>query len=119
MIFSDYNQNEMKNFDSILENYGVKRTEGIVLENDTQHYAMQTPYYLVPDIGSAEAVSKAAAAGYYVLAPYAQEFRKQKVSEIRLRLKAYLPQRTVLIPKQICRVILWKRKKRILKDRLI
>ncbi len=76
MIFSDYNQNEMKNFDSILENYGVKRTEGIVLENDTQHYAMQTPYYLVPDIGSAEAVSKAAAAGYYVLAPYAQGIQK-------------------------------------------
>lgn len=76
MIFSDYTQEKQENFDSILENYGVQRSDGIVIEGDTQHYAMQMPYYLIPEIGSAEAVSEAASAGYYVLAPYAQGIQK-------------------------------------------
>ncbi len=50
MIFSDYTETELKNFDSILENYGVKRAEGLVFEGDTQHYAMQMPYYIVPSV---------------------------------------------------------------------
>lgn len=57
MILSDYIKETMENFNSILENYGVSRTEGIVFEGDTSHYAMQTPYYLVPTINSADAVS--------------------------------------------------------------
>lgn len=72
MILSDYIKETMENFNSILENYGVSRTEGIVFEGDTSHYAMQTPYYLVPTINSADAVSETASSGYYVLAPYAQ-----------------------------------------------
>lgn len=81
MIFSDYTGENMENFDAILENYGIKRSEGIVLEGDAQHYAMQMPYYLVPNINSADAVSEAASAGYYVLAPYAQGI--QKTEDIR------------------------------------
>ena len=61
----------MPNFDAILENYGVQRTEGVVFEGDNQHYAMQMPYYLVPTINSTDASSETASAGYYVLAPYA------------------------------------------------
>lgn len=76
MIFSDYSEESMDNFDAVLENYGVERVEGIVLEGDTQHYAMQMPYYLVPDINSTEAVSDFASQGYYVLAPYAQGIRQ-------------------------------------------
>lgn len=76
MIFSDYTGEQMPNFDNILENYGVKREEGIVFEGDSQHYAVQMPYYLVPDIKSSEAVSDVASAGYYILAPYAQGITK-------------------------------------------
>lgn len=72
MIFSDYVESEMGNFDALLENYGVQRAEGIVFEGNSQYYAMQTPYYVVPDIGNAEAVEEAAESGYYVLAPFAQ-----------------------------------------------
>lgn len=72
MIFSDYSEDNLENFDELLENYGVKRAEGIVFEEDSQHYAMQTPYYLVPDVKSAKAVSDFVSQGYYVLAPYAQ-----------------------------------------------
>lgn len=72
MIFSDYNENKMENFDEILANYGLERTEGIVFEGDSQHYAMQMPYYILPDVGSAEAVSGLSSDGYMVLAPFAQ-----------------------------------------------
>ena len=76
MIFSDYTTEDMPNFDAILENYGVQRTEGVVFEGDKQHYAMQMPYYLVPTINSTDASSETASAGYYVLAPYAQGIKK-------------------------------------------
>lgn len=72
MIFSDYNENKMENFDEILANYGLERTEGIVFEGDSQHYAMQMPYYILPDVGSAETVSGMSSDGYMVLAPFAQ-----------------------------------------------
>ena len=76
MIFSDYTEGSMDNFDAVLENYGVERVDGIVIEGDAQHYAMQMPYYLLPDVSSAEAVSDFSSQGYFILAPYAQGIRK-------------------------------------------
>ena len=81
MIFSDYTGEKLENFSSIMENYGVKTADGLVFEGDSQHYAMQMPYYLVPTINSAEAVSDVVSAGYYVLAPYAQGI--QKLEDVR------------------------------------
>ncbi len=78
MIFSDYTGKGMENFDALLENYGIGRTDGIVFEGDSSHYAMQIPYYLVPSVNNAEAVSGAASSGYYVLAPYAQGIQKSE-----------------------------------------
>ena len=76
MIFSDYTTEDMPNFDAILENYGVQRTEGVVFEGDNQHYAMQMPYYMVPTINSTDASSETVSAGCYVLAPYAQGIKQ-------------------------------------------
>ena len=59
----------MDNFDAVLENYGVERAEGIVIEEDAQHYAMQTPYYLIPTVNNAEPVTSFFSSGYFVLAP--------------------------------------------------
>lgn len=81
MIFSDYTGKSMENFDSILENYGVQRADGIVFEGDNQHYAMQMPYYLIPTLNSTDVTKDAASAGYYILAPYAQGI--QKMDEVR------------------------------------
>ena len=81
MIFSDYTQDDLPNFDAVLENYGVKCAEGIVFEGDNQHYGMQMPYYLVPTVNSTDASSEAASAGSYVLAPYAQGI--QKTDDVR------------------------------------
>lgn len=81
MIFSDYTQDGLPNFDAVLANYGVKRAEGIVFEGDSQHYGMQMPYYLVPTVNSTDASSETASAGSYVLAPYAQGI--QKTDDVR------------------------------------
>ena len=74
MIFSDYTEEK-------LENYGVKRADGIVFEGDTQRYGMQMPYYLIPEIQSTDASGDVASSGYMVLAPYAQGI--QKLEEVR------------------------------------
>ena len=81
MIFSDYTQDDLPNFDAVLANYCVKRAEGIVFEGDSQHYGMQMPYYLVPTVNSTDASSETASAGSYVLAPYAQGI--QKTDDVR------------------------------------
>ena len=77
MIFSDYTEESMENFDAVLKNYGVERTDGIVIEGDSQHYA-QMPYYLVPTVNSTDAISDFASKGYYVLMPYAQGIKKDE-----------------------------------------
>ena len=81
IIFSDYTTEDMPNFDAILENYGVQRTEGVVFEGDNQHYAMQMPYYLVPTVESTDITSEVASSGYYILMPYAQGI--QKTDDVR------------------------------------
>ena len=81
MIFSDYTQDDLPNFDAVLASYGVKRAEGIVFEGDSQHYGMQMPYYLVSTVNSTDASSETASAGSYVLAPYAQGI--QKTDDVR------------------------------------
>lgn len=81
IIFSDYTTEKLDNFDKILENYGVKRVDGIVIEGDAQHYAMQMPYYLLPDVNSTDVTADFASSGYYVLAPYAQGI--QKLEDVR------------------------------------
>lgn len=81
MIFSDYTEENLQNFDALLENYGIKRVEGLVFEGDAQHYAMQMPYYLVPSVESTEASSQAASSDYLTLAPFAQGI--QKLDDVR------------------------------------
>lgn len=47
-------ENEMLQWNMLLENYGVQSVEGIVIENDWQYYVAQRPYVLLPDISSHE-----------------------------------------------------------------
>jgi len=52
ILFTDYTESDLPNFASILANYGLARTQGFIVEGDVSHTANQTPYYLLPDIGS-------------------------------------------------------------------
>lgn len=81
MIFTDYTGTEMKNLEAVLENYGVQAAEGIVFEGDSQHYAMQMPYYLIPTVNSTDATYDVASGDCLILMPYAQGI--QKLDEVR------------------------------------
>ena len=66
----------MANFASVLENYGVKTVDGIVLEGDSNYYVSQNPSYLLPEIESNEITSELSSSSRYVLMPLAQGIQK-------------------------------------------
>lgn len=81
MIFTDYTGTEMKNLAAVLENYGVQTEDGIIFEGDSQHYALQMPYYIVPTVNSTDASYDVASGERLILMPYAQGI--QKLDEVR------------------------------------
>ena len=74
LMFTSYTGTDMPNLDSILENYGVKRSSGIVVETDSQHYYPQMPYYLLPNIQSDDITTEVKS--NYILMPVAQAIQK-------------------------------------------
>lgn len=43
---------DLANLNAFLENYGLRRAEGFILEGDTNYYMMRTPYQIIPDMES-------------------------------------------------------------------
>lgn len=76
LIVSNYTDEDMPNFESVLENYGVQSVDGIVLEGNTDNYVSQNPYYLLPNIESGEITSELSSQSRYVLVPLAQGIKK-------------------------------------------
>lgn len=72
MIFTEYTGTDMPNLKSVLENYGVTTGDGVIMEEDTGHYIMQRPYYIVPTIDSSDITSDIKSNNRYVLAPISQ-----------------------------------------------
>ena len=76
VIITSYLNKEMPNLQKVLNNYGIGTMEGVVLEADGQHYISGNPTYLVPNIGSADALGELAKSNSYVLMPVAQAVEK-------------------------------------------
>ena len=57
---------------SVLESYGVKVTDGLVVDTDRAHYAFQQPYILLPDIQSEDITDPLIEAKYYAIFPLTQ-----------------------------------------------
>lgn len=72
IIFTDYIEKEFPNLQKVLANYGIQKMDGLILEGNSQYYAYQMPYYLVPTIESTELTSDIENNEYYVLMPAAQ-----------------------------------------------
>lgn len=72
MIFTDYANVEMPNLKKVLENYGITKKDGVVLEEDTKHYMMQVPYYLIPDMESTDITEELVHDNRYILMPVSQ-----------------------------------------------
>lgn len=72
IITCDFQYQNLENFESILEAYGVELVDGIVMENDSSYSYGGTPYYLLPEVNSSGYTSSVS--GKYVFAPYSQGF---------------------------------------------
>lgn len=78
LIVSTMAEGEMTNFKSILDFYGVTEVEGTIVEQDRNYY-YQNPYYLFPNVESAEAT--ASLTDSLVFAPFSMGLSYDDMSE--------------------------------------
>lgn len=62
----------LENLCSLLADYNVEVTEGVVVESDREHYAFQAPYVLLPEIGSSGITDPLIEEKDYAVVPIAQ-----------------------------------------------
>ncbi|MGM9538142.1 MAG: GldG family protein [Candidatus Onthomonas sp.] len=62
----------LDNLYSLLTDYGVEASEGIVVEEERTHYAFQMPYVLMPDMTSHAITDSLIDANYYPIMPISQ-----------------------------------------------
>lgn len=62
----------LTNLYSLLETYGVTTSNGIVVDEDREHYAFGMPYVLMPDLASSDITDSLMEENYYVLMPISQ-----------------------------------------------
>lgn len=62
----------LTNLYSLLSDYGVETTDGIVVEEYREHYAFQQPYILLPDLQSSDITDPLIEENYYAILPIAQ-----------------------------------------------
>lgn len=70
-IVSGYTEEELTNFNQLLEKYGVEKTKEVVFEGDANNYARPYNHYLVPVLDSHEITSPLILAKEKILLPYA------------------------------------------------
>ncbi len=62
----------LTNLNSIIEDYNVTVTDGIVVEGDRNHYAFGYPYVLIPDMASSSITDSLIDENYYPILPLAK-----------------------------------------------
>lgn len=60
---------DLENLYSLLADYGVEASDGILVEGDREHYAFQMPYVLLPDMNSSEITNSLIEENYYAIMP--------------------------------------------------
>lgn len=63
---------ELTNLNSILADYNISVTEGIVVEGDSNYYAFGYPYVLMPEMASSEITDTLINENYYAIMPLSQ-----------------------------------------------
>lgn len=72
LLVTDYITEDMPNLKGLMENYGVKTVDGLVIEGDASHSVQSYRHYLLPDISSHTITEPLVEGGYYVLMPFSQ-----------------------------------------------
>lgn len=62
----------LTNLNSLLSDYNIEMTEGIVIEGDRNHYAFRYPYILVPEMASSDITDPLIEENYYPILPLSQ-----------------------------------------------
>lgn len=70
MISLTYMGEEMPNLEKIMAHMGLSIVDGMIIEQDTEHY-YQNPFYLLPEIKNSN-YTVGVSGGYYLFAPYAR-----------------------------------------------
>lgn len=78
LIVPTWTDSEMGNFEEILQYYGVSLVDGMILEEDRDHY-YQTPYWLLPLIEEDTVTQRVS--GGAVFAPYSRGLSYEEDSE--------------------------------------
>lgn len=60
---------DLENLYSLLADYGVEASNGILVESDREHYAFQMPCVLLPDMNSSEITNSLIEENYYAIMP--------------------------------------------------
>ena len=79
LITCNFEYQDLPNFASVLEAYGIERVAGIVMENSASACYRSTPYYLLPEIESTAYTSSVT--GGYIFAPYSEGLSYPEESE--------------------------------------
>ena len=69
IITLNYKSNELANFKSILDYYGVEVTDGIIVEGDADKFLPGYPHFLIPDTVNHEITNTVKDKKVYVIAP--------------------------------------------------
>ena len=69
LIIEYYSEDTLENFQSVLNAYGLKTEDGIVMETANHYY--QYPMYVIPEIASSEVTGDLASANVNILMPNA------------------------------------------------
>ncbi len=72
VIAGPSSESELTNLYSLLSDYGVTASEGIVIESDRAHYAFQQPYILMPDMAESDITDSLVEENYYPIFPISQ-----------------------------------------------
>ena len=72
----------LENLYSLLADYGVTAQEGIVVEEDREYYAFQSPYILLPEIVSSEITDPLIEERYYAIMPIAQGLTVENTASV-------------------------------------
>lgn len=70
------------NLNSILEQYDISVTEGIVVEGDRNYYAFGYPYVLMPEMESSEITDSLISENYYPILPLSQGLKVSSSAEL-------------------------------------
>lgn len=71
IMTTEYVQEEQSNYERILSEFGMTLQRGMVAENDSANY-YQAPFYLMPNIETADETSGLTGAHQYIMSPFAQ-----------------------------------------------